>query len=396
MYGNLKELYEAYFHRPFDDKLYNDIKMFRINWAQKEDQYIEFLGGNTLGSQAIRFSVKDDEMLIVDTLNMDITSLQYDLNNTKGITKGRAAETNVIYQTLIYLMHGFTNSKLISKKNKEEALKECYYIFAYKKFSSLMFYYFKFPAEDSISKVVYEKLSNKFLIKKLNNWQEVFEYRAKDVLPGNIHSNRLKDYDTQDAIRIILDLQTKLNDMFKNIFAVTMQVRNSNERIVSDSLITTIEDNEEIKSLSNNPDKYAKYVMSIIRSKSDYVKYDLVNLIASQFNKLPTKTLYEFLSIVCDMDNKIISSLIDISVIGTIEILSSKGIYKDYNKHIVEILNITKQKFSNTKYDDKELKQLKKVLEKEYIKHNPKSGYIASQVVTSVIMYPFIRCLYKE
>lgn len=396
MYGSLEELFTSYFNRPFDEKLYNDLKMFRINWAQKEDIYIEFLGGNTLGSQAIRFSVKDDETLIVDILNMDISSLQYDLNNTKGITKGRAAETNVIYQTLVYIMHGFTTSKVINNKLREDALKECYYIFAYKKFSSLMFYYFKYPADDSVAKVVYEKLSNKFLIKKLNNWQEVFEYRSKDILHGSIHYNRLVDYDTDDAIRVILDLQTKLNDMFKNIYAITVQVANSNERIVSDSLLTTIEDNDDIKVLANNPDKYARYIMSIIKSKSDFVRYELVHLIASQFNKLPTKSLYDFLVRVTELDTKTIGILVDVSIVGTISLLNNKGIVNNYNKHIVEVLNITKQKYSNGKNDDKNVKQIKKILEKEYIKLYPKSGYTASPAVVGVIMYTFVRCLYKE
>lgn len=396
MYGSLKELFEAYHHRPFDDKLFSDIKSFRLGWAQKEDQYIEFLGGNTLGTQTIRFSIKDDEGLIVDTLNIDMSSLNYDLSNTKGITKGRAAETNCIYQTLVYLMHGFSLSKLVNNKIREEAIKECYYIFAYKKFSSLMFNYFKFPADEAIAKVVYEKLSNKFLIKKLNNWQEVFEYRAKDVLNGGIHYGRIKEYSTEDAIRVILDLQTKLNDMFKNIYAITIQVYNSNERIGSDTLITTIEDNEELKSLTNNPDRYIKYVNSIIRSKADFVKYELVQLIAAQFNKLPAKTLYDFLLTVTEFNVKNIDLLVDVSIVGMIGYLSSKGIVKDYNKHIVEVLNISKQKYSNTKYDDKDTKQIKKILDKEFIKLNPKASYISSQIVSSVLMYTFIRCLYRE
>lgn len=396
MYGSLKELFESYLHKPFDERLYTDLKLFRLSWAQKEDQYIEFLGGNTLGTQAIRFSIKDDEGLIVDTLNMDISSLNYDLSNTKGITKGRAAETNCIYQTLIYLAHGFSVSKLINNKIREEALKECYYIFAYKKFSSLMFNYFKFPADDSVAKVVYEKLSNKFLIKKLNNWQEVFEYRANDILPGGIHYRRIQEYETDGAIRVILDLQTKLNDMFKNVYAVTMQVYNSNERISTDSVLSVIEDNEEIKALTNNPDRYAKYIHSIIRSKSDFVKYELVQLIASQFNKLPVKTLYDFLISVTDLDNKIIALLVDVSVVGAINYLATKGIHKDYNKYILEVLTATKQKYTNSKYDDRETKQIKKSLEKEFIKQNPKAAYASGQAVSSVLMYTFIRCLYKD
>lgn len=396
MYGSLEELYSSYFSRPFDQSLLNDLRMFRINWAQKEDIYIEFLGGNTLGTQAIRFSIKDDEMLIVDTLNMDITSLSYDITNTKGITKGRAAETNVIYQTLVYLMHGFIKSSKLNNKLKEEALKECYYIFAYKKFSSLMFHYFKYPTEEAIAKAVYEKLSSKFLIKRLNNWQEVFEYRAKDILPNGIHGRRLMDYDTDDAIRIILDLQTKLNDMFKNVYSVTVQVANSNERIVSDSLFTTIDGNEDLKTITNAPDRYIKYIKSIINSKNDFVKYDLTHLVAEQFNKLVTSTFYNYLISITELDQKTLDILTNVAIIETIETLANKGIIKDYHKHILEVISIIKQKYSNGKYDSKDCKQLKKILEKQFCKLNPKASYVASRAAIGVIMYTFIRCFYKE
>ena len=395
MYNDLKDLYNEYFNKPVDQQLIDDIKMFRLGWAQKEEAYIEFLGGNTLGAQAIRFSIKDDEGLIVDALNMDITSLTYSLTNVKGITKGRAAETNVIYQTLVYLMHRFMTSRL-SNKQKEEAIKECYYIFAYKKFSSLMFHYFKYPAPEAVTKAVYEKLNNKFLIKKFNNWQEVFEYRAQDVTPGGIHQKRLNDYNVDDAIRVIVDLQSKLNDMFKNIYAVTIEVTNSNERIVSDSLFETIEGEEELKSITNSPDRYAKYIRSIIKSQTDFVKYDLAHLVASQFNKMISNQLYTFLLEVCNMDQKKLDTLVDVSIIESLEILRVKGITKEYSRNILEVMTVIKNKHINNRYDSRDTKEIKKYLEKAFIKLYPKARYIALQMGIAVIVYTFVRCFYKD
>ena len=395
MYNDLKELYSEYFNRDIDQKLVDDIKMFRLNWAQKEEAYIEFLGGTTLGAQALRFSIKDDEGLIVDTLNMDISSLTYSLTNVKGITKGRAAETNTIYQTLVYLMHRFMTSKL-PMKVKEEAIKECYYIFAYKKFSSLMFHYFKYPAPEAVTKAVYEKLNNKFLIKKYNNWQEVFEYRAEDVTPGGIHHKRLTDYNVDDAIRVIVDLQSKLSDMFKNIYAVTVEVTNSNERIVTDNLFETIEGEETLKSITNTPDRYAKYIRSIIRSQTDFVKYDLAHLVASQFNKMISNQLYTFLLEVCNMDQKHIDTLIDVAIIESLEVLRAKGITKEYGRNIAEVMSVIKNKYINLRYDSKRTKEIKKHLEKSFIKVFPKARYISLQIAIAVIVYTFVRCFYKD
>lgn len=396
MYENLKELYSNHFKLAFDNNLLLNLRMFRLSWAQKDDEYMEFLGGNTLGTQNIRFSIKDDEGLIVDTLNMDINQLTYDLSNTKGITKGRAAETNVIYQTLVYLMHGFTKTSKLKTKEKEEAVKECFYIFAYKRFSSLMFHYFKFPTDESVAKAVYEKLSNKFLIKRLGSWQAVFEYRSRDLLPGNIHYKRLQEYETDDAIRIILDMQTKLNDMFKNIYSVTMDVYASNERVLTDSLVTRIEGEEGLKDINNSPDRHIAYIRSIIRSSSDFAKYDLANLVCSMFSKVSAQILYNFLVVLTEAKQEVLNEIIDVSVLKAIEALDIKGIRKDYNKQIVQVLDVVRLKFTNNKDTNREVVKVKKLLEKEFIKAFPKSKYIANTISACTLIYVFIRCLYKE
>lgn len=395
MFKSLEELFKHYLKRDFDLSLYHDIKLFRLNWAQKDNDYIEFLGGNTLGIQAIRFSIKDDEEFVSDTLGIDLNELTFSLCNTKGITKGRAAECNAVFQILIYLMHGFMKSNKLKLKDKQDALNECYYIFAYKKFSSLMFHYFKFPTDESIAKAAYEKMSNKYLIKKLNSWQKVFEYRAKDVHIGNIHHKRLMDYSTEDAIRVLLDLQTKLNDMFKNVYALIIEVYNNNERIVSDTLVSNLDGEEKLVEIANAPDKHIRYIKSIINSNTDFVKYDLVNLISSQLSKGSTSLFYNFLTIVSSMDKKILDKIADISILQGIEILATKGIANNYDKHILDVMNILKLHFSNTKNNNRELEKLKTVLEKEFIKNFPKSKYVAPSASVCVLVYTFVRCLYN-
>lgn len=395
MYNSLEETFKHHMKLEFNHGLYQSIKLFRITWAQKESEYIEFLGGKTLGTHAIRFSIRDDEELIVNILQMDNNQLAYDITNTKGITKGRAAENNVVYQSLVYLMHGFIKSSLPTK-DKIDALKECYYIFAYKKFSSLMFHYFKYPADDSVAKVVYEKLSNRYLIKRLNNWQEVFEYRANDVLPGNFHYQRLYTYNTEDALRVITDLHAKLTDMFKNIYAITVKVTQSNERVLTDSLLTNIEGEDAIKDVNNSSDRYIKYLNSIITSKYDFAKVDLANLIATQQARIASLTLYNFLVHVSSLDVNFLQEVIEVSVTSSLELLREKNIQKDYNKHILKIIGIIKLVgVKKSSVHNKTLK-VRKALEKEFIKHNPKFKTKAEVIATATLTYIFIRYFYKD
>ncbi|MCI4435728.1 MAG: hypothetical protein JHC33_02810, partial [Ignisphaera sp.] len=267
-------------HLSFDVKLLMEFKKYRLNWAQKNSSHIEFLGSNLTGVHNIRYSSVDEDMLFIDILNVDQNKLRNDLYLVPGINKAHKVASNVTYITLVYLMHMFSQSKL-KNDDKSDAIKELYYIFAYKAISSLYTNYFPYPVSESVAKMVYERLSNRYLIKKLGTWQDVLEYRTRDLLHGGIHYNRILNLNTDNATRIIADMQSRLRENIKEIYNVLVEVNASNERIYSSSMIQTDEEGESTRDITVRPDNYILYINSIIRNENDFINDDLVYLITS-------------------------------------------------------------------------------------------------------------------
>jgi len=388
-------------HIKFDKEFYVAVSRFRTGWATKNNDNIEFLGSNLLGSNPIRFTALDEETLFLDILEVDKNELKKDLHSIKGIDPSRAVTSNVFYLTMTYLMHGFTVSKHIGK-DRDNAVREVYYIFAYRAMSSLISHYFKYDVERSIAVAVNEQLSNKFLIKKLGTWQKVFEYRSDAVIqPKGLHAKRVYTYTTDDAVRIVMDLQGRIRETVKNIYLVLIDVNENNNKVKVTSLDKTDIDGESVISdIVDRPDMYIIYIKDIVYKYNDFIKDDLMHVIANILNMPNTKDLYETLTYISEnsmRDIKGTGFLIEASIDIPIEYLSKQQILSNYQSDINQILIMLKNYYTGSRVDNKDMDKVKKMLKKIYMHATGKKNKTAvSNIRVGVMLYIILRALAKN
>ena len=339
MYTTLQEVYDQYLKVKPDSNLLSNIKMFRIAWAQKNDEHIAYLGNSLIGSYRIIFSTLDENTFFEALLGLDYKEIQQELYNVKGIDKNMKTISNCFYLTCVYLMYLFTNSKYLSDKQRIEGVKEVFYVMSYKMLSSLNTHYFKYPIDESVAKAINERMTLKFLVKRFDNWQNVIDYKSEDVLKKGIHENRISDMsNADDATRVISDIQTKYRDMYKNHFAVLLEVNQQNERITSSSLITKTEDGEGIKDIVNRPDNYINYLKSIINYPNSFINQDLVYIVMSLFKGVDEQQMFTFLKYLSQEEIKEKDWIVETTIISSLEYLISKKRTKDFVKYMYEIL----------------------------------------------------------
>lgn len=378
----------------YDENMYNLLKSFRIAWAQKSDDYIEFLGNNLTGVYPIRFSQQDEDLLY-DLYGLNQKDFQNEVYKVRGVDKNMRTISNGTYILLLYTAHMFTIAKDLPQKIKDEAVRECYYIFIYKVISSRTAYYFKYNIDVSIAKAINERMSNKYLIKRFNNWQEVFDYKALDILPRGIHSKRMINFSVDDAGRIISDLYTKMNDIFKNNYAVFMEVKEANERIMSTSLVTQGEDKESIRDITNRSDVYANYIKSIISSQTDFINDELAEVISSSLKNIDVVDTTTILKQVTQINHLELDPYIDKIFIASIEYLVRKRLNKDFIKNLYEIITTLGAYWKSSNFKEKECKEVKKYffeLTKKHVRRKLKTIIINSMIAT--IVYITVRGLY--
>jgi len=401
MYKDIKDvLDEHYKHLKFDAKLYKQLKVFRVAWMQKSPEYIEFLGGKTLGVQPIRFSTRDDEMLFNDILGIDLAILKTELYKVDGINPAWKVSSNPVYLSIFYLMYKYYTTNNLSVKEQHDVITEQNLIFSYKVIGSLVAHYFGYNASEVIAKATLERLSNKFLIKKLDNWQELFVFRTNDFLPKGLHYDKLHVYTTDDAVRIVNDAQGRIRDIVKNIYEVMIQVIDTNDMTVSTTLLEETEDGVSTKAITERPDKYIVYIRSIYGIRSEFVNDDYIYLLQSIIPNIDKGVLTDTLIYMSEhVDIKIDSDedFLNISIMKTISYINSKGINTDYNSRIVEILKHMKNYWTSSSVKDKEIRVTKDNISKIVVKAtNKKTKWLVAITTVGVMLYIFLRALMKN
>lgn len=400
MYKDIKDVYAHHLAgMKFDIKLYTAIRNFRIGWSVKSPDYIEFLGSNLLGVQAIRYSTLDDETFFNDILGIDLKILKMDLHALNGINSNWKVSSNPTYLTLIYLMYAFINSNDIGK-NTQAVLDELYYIFAYKTISSKITHGFKHQVKESIAKATYERLSNRYILKKVGSWQKLFEYRAGDVDNSKgLHYKNLTRLDTDKAVIIINDLQGRINDVFKNIYGVMMEIINGDGNAINNSSLNTTnaEGEESIADITDRPDKYIMYLKDIIGKPTDFVNNDVLVLTCSVMNNNETELVKKVL---IDMSNekldKDMTEVINVVILNSISYLKSNNIESNYVDNLMEVLISLKGYWSSSRITEKDSVEVKKILNKIVSKSiHKKTKWLIVTIVINIILFIFIRSITK-
>lgn len=337
-------------------KLYENLKAYRLNWIQRTPEHIDFLGSNYVGVYAIRFTVPDEDLFYA-LYNIDKITLQQDIYQVKGIEKNMKTISNPFYNTITYTMHKLYTSINTKLKPHElhDAIKELFFIMVYKMTGSINSRRFSYACSPELAKATHERMSHKFLLKKFNSWQDVFEYKALDVLPKGIHYPRLVKYNTDSANRVISDVQTKLRDIYRNVMQIMMAIKDEKEvHVKSTSVVQAGEDEENYSGISVREDMYINWLNTRMRHYNDVYYSELITFILLEFNVVERQSFENILRKLCelyDKDEKL-RKLVEEMMTGALRYLTRKGISSNYTKNLHDVMTTIKGYFATKKTGD--------------------------------------------
>jgi len=318
----------------FDHTLYAKVCDMEAHFVNKKQEHIEFFGGNLTGVEVVRFTESDRDHLFHDVLKFDESELKeklYALQDEHGkplINQEWMVVSDPFNIASIWLIHGFDRSKILNTQQRHEAKVRvaCYLI--YKFLTSLMYRYFKFPADRETAQATYAALSYKYALKKFGSWGETIRDLAeKAVEKGSIYSAVVEKMDDDaKVIRMIGDLQGRVRDMLKNIYAEFLRAHNSGHKIVSISSLVESDGELILKDNVKSPGVYARYLKGIVSDKNTFIRPELVDVITSVMHTLSPRLLLQTLQWTSDnylkvKDNRI-EKAIDIVLEHAIEYMS--------------------------------------------------------------------------
>jgi len=417
-YNSVKEFFEKNLkHVKFDKNLYNKLKHFRVTWSNKSEEYIDFLGSNLLGSHEIRFSSQDDET-VMNIFNVtDLKSFQEEFYKVKTINPEFKVSSNVIYNTLLYAAHKFITSKVLNKDLKVKATTEACLIILYKMFTSIYSNWFIYLVSKDVANTTYERLSYKFIIKRLKTWDKLFRYRASECTDpkwreksrkGLTNYQRLVRFTAyvndrgeweDDAVMILNDIQTKLRSIVKTYYNELKIVLEKGEIIgrESDTFVGGEKDEKQVNSREYGIYNKLHSLKLILYNKSDMVSTPILKVVGDLFPKLDTGLLKQF--IICMADEKfnppkkfipLVEKIIEIDY----NYLSRIGVNMLDKQQIIKTIVLIKNYWSSSSPDDPYIPKIKEYLKKKAKEcTGRKTNPLATSLSLAYIVYLTIKAL---
>lgn len=381
------------------------LRRFRIAFANKNSDHIEFFGGNLIGVHVIRFSDKDFSTFFNDILHVDYDALSAELKTVKGINANWKIASDVFNLTCIYLIHLFLTSKELDKKQREEAALNIGILFNYRCISALLNYYFRYPIDKKVAEAVYSVLSKHFLLKDLGTWQKFMEFRANAMVgKDSIHRKALELFDDDMAlVNVMNDSQGRVRDTVKNMYKYFITVHQTGQRVgTQTSIVIGTDGDAVIKDRVNGLNIYSSYICSVVTDKTSFIKKDLLDVIEDVIYTVQPKQLLQTLEWLSDHyysheHETFVESLIKKVMVHSYQYLLSHRYILANKKDITGLLLKLRGIYTSSRSNDMTLIELRDLGNKMVqLALGDITLQAAASVRTSVFLYISLRAYTKQ
>lgn len=402
---NVKSVFdEELAHLKFDNKLAKKFNEFQINFTNKNEDHMMFFGGNLFGVQTVRFSTQDTEKWFTDILEADDISLEEKILETPVINPLFHVSSDLFNLSALWLIHKFMNSPLLNDKQKQQAMLDVALIMHYRFMTSLLYRYFKFPADPQVAAATYAQLSYKFAIKQYGSWYATIVARCEDFLSDDsIHHKTLKKFnDDTEIVYMVNDAQGRIRDMFKNLYAVFIKTNQEGVKINSTSTLSLDHDGEQIvKDKTKNLLSYTRYLHSIVGDKNSFIKDEIMGVICSVLHTMPPKLLRQTLEWTSanyrHMGAVEVEEVIDLTLTHSFSYLSNnRNVLKD-NNDLAGLISKLRGVYMSSRSTEIELLEMRSKAESivKFATHVKNDSVIAS-VRTGFLLYLVTRAYTKN
>lgn len=401
MENNIVKVFREHFIKKIDDKLLKALFNFKINWLKKDENHIAFLGGNLFGPNPVIFEDNDRRMFF-EIIGIDnAKELKVDINIAIALKEDEKREvaSDEFNLAILWLCHEYSIYYKNDVKKYHEAVDLIYFIFAVKVFGSRYAKWFsQYKLDNDIAKVVYEKLSDKFLIKKYNNWQEVIQHLGTKLYSTEESGfdSRIKNLNTVDAMYIAADIHGSINSLIRNIYNSTLVVKASGEKIRSVSSIESNGEEETVREKIDNPIKYVTYMKDIVAIEANFIDFDVTDIVIHLFPKIKDKIFKQILQVISHstfMHPDINEYFIEKPIVLSMDYLGTNK-HLDYLDSIENTVVALKNYWSSSRIREKEAVIVKDKI-RDFLKENTSytTNHILSNIVLAVIMYVFLKAI---
>lgn len=401
--NSIREIFDKELaHLKFDKDLAKKIKNYKINFIHRNRDHASFFGGNLLGVQVVRFLDTDTERWFEEILQADELVLQEEIWDLPTVNKEFIVSSNIFNQSCVYLTYKFNNSSL-PMAEKRDAMIDILTVLQIKFITSLLFRYFRYPADKALAEATYASLNNKFAIKEHGSWLKVLEQRAIDTIsPQSIHLAAINQMRPDfSVINMLNDMQGRVRSYVKNVYAVMELVRHSGGKITVTSNVVGHDGEEILRDSTKGVIVYTQYIKSIISDKRSFIREELLGPVLKAMpsaNERFTVAALEYLSDnYHKKDHQSIAKILDLAMVHSFHYLANNRQTLRANTDLIDMLIRLRGAYTSSRSSDPYLLEMRELTE-QIIRPavKTKTQAVVASVRTAVLLYIVLRAYTKK
>jgi len=276
-----------------DERWVNKLKKYVYSFTTRRVgmvDYMDFFGSPYLGLQKITFTTADRNEWFTEIFDVDETELKENLHNCKAINKDWSVVGDTFNLTIPYLLYRIHKSSL-SQKLKHQASVDVICMYHYKCLTSIIHNDYPFTARREVVLETYNRLSNKYDIKKYKSWRALIIARAEWILDPKtgIHYEAFTTMkDDKKIVYMVGDIQNRLRRAINDINKVFHDVKNKTNIVSLDGAKIKLEDELSVKSVNKEITQYTMYLDRILTEETSFYREELVKYACEVLEAVPS------------------------------------------------------------------------------------------------------------
>jgi hypothetical protein len=304
--AGLKEVFDPIFAKvKFNRSLSHQQYLFHTSFMNKNEEHLLFLSGKLTGVHFIRFTPKEFDIFYNDMLDIDVGVIKAAVSTVEAIDPRWVVASDSFNLVCMYMVHRWLTTPALDNKAREQAAISAALIFFYRSAAAMLNEWFRYPVDVALAEATYANLSNRYLIRKLESWQEVLMYRAVELVKGDsVHRRTFETFnDDYAVVQLVNDARGRMADIIKNIYAEMMRTHQRGERLQTSKDTTLNMDGAEIlKDKVHGLTDYTQYVLGIMHDEASFIKSELIDIVSKIMSTMQVrgfKTSLEWMSEYC-------------------------------------------------------------------------------------------------
>lgn len=402
--GKYKTLVEAFAEAAGnvkgDVRLAKAIIGYTKGLATKNDDHINFFGGNMLGVDRIKFLDVDRARWFDSVLEVDESYLDECIATVPYVDQNWNVGSDAFNLSVIWAVHRLMSSGAAKDNIIREGMIEALIAMQFKFLTSIWFNFFKRPVDIDAAEATYAALTLKFILKREGSWHQLMRKRAVDLV--SVESVRYKAFktfsDDEAVVRTVTDLHTRTKQTIIDMYGVLDRIRSGNLRIQStESHMISVTGDRIIKDQVTAYNTARFYLFDVSGNEESFIKHDLIAVVMDLMTTTSENAFISLLKIIANTPEgagrKEVEWMMENTLMFSFDHIARNRInFRDVGAILVKMRFL----FMSSKSSDGLLLELRNRIEKWVKKNSHLSASSAlASARTALMLYFLLRALYS-